>query len=221
MQRSNLKGLVFDLDGTLLDTLPDLAALTNETLRHHGYPTHSIEAIRGFVGKGAAMLIRRALPAGVSDAEIEAVAATWRALFPSLGHANTKPYEGIPELLARLSDRGCRLAVLSNKFDAATQEVIGAHFPGVFDEVHGECADYPRKPDPTGLMKTISQLGCIPSEVGYVGDSGTDMEVALRSHAIALGVSWGYQSRTTLIEGGAQVIIDRPGDLLDWVQNRE
>ncbi len=219
MERSNLKGFVFDLDGTLLDTLPDLVVLTNETLSRHGYPTHSTEAICGFVGKGAAMLIRRALPAECSDAEVDAVVATWRELFPSLGHANTKPYKGVPELLHELKGRGCRLAVLSNKFDAGTREVIAAHFPGVFDEVHGECADYPRKPDPTGLEKTIVQLGCDPSEVGYVGDSGTDMEVAVRAHAAPLGVSWGYQSRATLIEGGARVIVDHPRDLLVWAQN--
>lgn len=201
---------IFDLDGTLLDTLPDLVNLTNTVLAERGLPQHTRDEINGYVGAGARVLLQRATPPGTPDAEIDALLARWQALYPQLGHQFTRPYPGIPEALARLAAQGARLAVLSNKFDAAVADVIARHFPGTFDLARGECAEIPRKPDPRGLQHMMAQLGVAPERTAYVGDSGTDMQVALAAGAAPIGVSWGYRPRAELQAAGAERIIDTP-----------
>lgn len=205
---------VFDLDGTLLDTLPDLVELTNITLREFGYPEHTTEEILSYVGNGALALMTQAVPANTSEEDTAAALAYWKSRYIDLGHAMTKPYEGIPEALAALKQRGAKLAVLSNKFDAATCSVIANHFPGIFDVVHGECPEFPRKPNPAGLLHTLEELGVSPDRAAYVGDSAGDMDVSLRASTFAIGVSWGYQPVEKLQAAGAHVIIDSPDQLL-------
>lgn len=206
---------LLDLDGTLLDTLPDLTALTNTVLEERGMPTHTAEEVNSYVGAGAFMLLKRAAPPDTPDEEVEALMLRWKELYPERGHALTKPYRGIPETLDALKARGAKLGVLSNKFDAATQIVIAEHFPGVFDIVRGEGPETPRKPDPTGLKWMMSQLGVDANRVAYVGDSGSDMTVALNAGAVPVGVAWGYRSVELLRECGAQHIITTPAELLD------
>lgn len=205
---------VFDLDGTLLNTLPDLVKLTNISLEHFGLPTHSAEAIVSFVGNGAATLISQAVPSGYPSEKTAEVLQFWKDSYPEYGHAMTTPFPGIPEVLQQMRNAGVKLAVLSNKFDKATREVIEAHFPGVFHEVHGESAEYPRKPDPTGLLKTLSNLGVRPERAVYVGDSLMDMQVAVRAGVRSVGVLWGYQSEAQLVSGGAEYLLSHSSQLL-------
>lgn len=205
---------IFDLDGTLLNTLPDLVRLTNMVLSERGWPERTSDEILSFVGKGGRNLIGRAAPAGTPDEQLDEAFERWRELYPTYGHSMTKPYEGIPEVLEQLKARGAKLGVLSNKFDAATQAVTAEHFPGVFHLVRGECEEIPRKPDPAGLQFMMGQLGIQPADVLYVGDSGSDVETALRANVAPAAVSWGYRSRDVLKAAGAETIIDAPADLL-------
>ena len=205
---------IFDLDGTLLDTLPDLTAITNMVLEEHDMPTHTSAEVNTYVGNGARVLLKRAAPADTPWDVVDEMLVRWKALYPEFGHKYTKPYPDMPETLANLKDRGAKLAVLSNKFDAATRQVIGLHFPGVFDLVRGECAEIPRKPDPTGLLFMMDQLGVAPERTAYVGDSGTDMTVAHAAGATAIGVTWGYRDVEVLKEANADILIQAPADLM-------
>ena len=205
---------IFDLDGTLLDTLPDLVRLTNMVLDQREWPQRTREEILSYVGDGGRVLLRRAAPAEAADGEVAAAFATWQELYPTYGHALTKPYDGIPEALGQLKRQGAKLGVLSNKFDAAVGEVIARHFPGVFDIARGECAEIPRKPDPRGLQHMLQQLGVQPGQVAYVGDSGTDMAVAQAAGTFPVGVSWGYRPVDELEAAGARRIVDMPAQLL-------
>ena len=205
---------VFDLDGTLLDTLPDLVELTNATLRECGYPTHTSEEVLGFVGSGVKALIRLAVPKGADEDDIERVSARWQQLYPEYGYKLTAPYPGIEDALHRLKSRGMKLAVLSNKFGAAAREVVEAFLPGIFDEVHGESPEFPRKPDPTGLRRLLGELGSAPERCVFVGDSSNDMRVAHAVGAFSVGVTWGYSSRETLRDEKADVLVDRAEELL-------
>lgn len=206
---------VFDLDGTLLDTLPDLVTTTNMTLEHFGYPTRTREEVLSFVGYGVKVLLTKALPSGSSDAAIEAALAWWEQLYPEYGHAQSKPYERIPEIIAELRRRGKKTAILSNKFDGGVKDVTARFFPGLFDIALGE-GPVPRKPDPTGLLRVIDELGCTPESTIYFGDSGSDMKVAHAAGAFAAGVTWGYQPREALVAEHAQALIDSTGDILSF-----
>lgn len=205
---------IFDLDGTLLNTLPDLVRLTNMVLEQHGWPQRTQDEILSYVGDGGRMLLRRAAPAQAADDEVDQAFVRWQELYPTFGHALTEPYADMPETLAQLKAQGAKLGVLSNKFDEAAREVIARHFPGTFDIVRGECAEIPRKPDPRGLQRMIELLGVVPQQVAYVGDSGTDMNVAVKAGAFPVGVSWGYRPLCELEGAGAQAVIDSPRDLL-------
>lgn len=207
---------IFDLDGTLLNTLPDLARLTNMVLEERNWPQRTVEEVLSFVGHGGRYLLSRAIPAGTPDELLDEVFAHWRELYPTYGHAMTKPYEGIPEVLDALKERSAKLAVLSNKFDAAVGQVIAEHFPGVFDIARGECDEIPRKPDPAGLRMVMRQLGVAPERVAYVGDSVTDVRTALNAGVFCVTVTWGYGETSALKAEGAQVLIDNPFALLDF-----
>ena len=200
---------IFDLDGTLLDTLPDLVRLTNMVLAECGWPERTRDEILGFVGGGGRVLLGRAAPAGTPEGQVDEAFARWRELYPTHGHALTKPYPGIPEVLAALKRRGAKLGVLTNKFDAAAQAVIAEHFPGAFDLVRGECAEIPRKPDPTGLRLMMRELGVPPERTAYIGDSATDIEVARAAGVAPIAVAWGYQ------RPDAPTVISEPAELLE------
>lgn len=182
---------IYDLDGTLLNTLPDLVVLTNRALQEAGFPQHTEAEILSYVGNGARALINQAVPQDATDEGKEFALARWKALYPEYGYTYTLPYDGMPEALDALKRGGAHLGALSNKFDAATREVIARYLPGTFDAVHGECAEIPRKPDPTGLLRTIRELGSAPERTVYVGDSAGDMVVAHNAGCFALGVNWG------------------------------
>ena len=207
---------IFDLDGTLLDTLPDLVVLTNAVLREFDMSERSTEEILSYVGNGARALIYQAVPENTPHPIAEQALARWKSLYTSLGHKDTKPYPGIPQVLAELQRRGVALGVVSNKFDAATYQVITQHFPGVFGAIHGETPDYPRKPDPTSLLRTIDELGSTPARSVYVGDTPDDMQTARNAGTFALAVDWGYRPIVDIQQVGYDALIGKPSQLLDF-----
>ena len=206
---------VFDLDGTLLDTLPDLVSVTNLTLRRFGQPEHTRDEILAMVGNGLRSLISQAGPAETSDDELERELAYWKEAYDSCGHAHTTLYPGMMETLEELKARGKKLAVLSNKFDGGVKDVMAHFMPGFMDFELGE-GPVPRKPDPEGLLLVAKTLGVAPERVAYVGDSAdTDMLVAHNAGAFGIGVTWGYQPIERLA-ATADALIDEPRRLLDF-----
>ncbi|MGI6179739.1 HAD family hydrolase [Butyricicoccus intestinisimiae] len=213
--------VIFDLDGTLLNTLGDLRAATNHALEVRGLPPHSMEEIRQFIGNGIRLLICRAMPEGTPEAEIDAALDDFKAYYAAHIHDRTVPYDGIPQLLTALRKRGIKVAVLSNKIDSASQQLIEYFFPGKTDVVFGEHVGVPRKPDPTSCRMVMQQLGVQPEQVLYVGDSGTDMQTAKNAGLYAVGVTWGFRSKEVLLENGADVLVHRPEQILQILDSDE
>lgn len=208
-----IDAFVFDMDGTLLDTLPDLVDVTNLTMRHFGFPEHTSDEILGMVGNGLRSLISQAIPQGLDTAAADACIAHWKALYDERGDVKTCAYPGVIDMLDQLKARGKKLAVLSNKYDGGTKLMAQRHFAGKIDLALGE-GPVPRKPDPTGLLRVADELGVRPENVAYVGDSATDIEVAHRAGAYSIGVLWGYQSRERLESAMPDVLIADPAELL-------
>lgn len=213
--------VIFDLDGTLLNTLGDLRAATNHALEVRGLPPHSMEEIRQFIGNGIRLLICRAMPEGTPEAEIDAALDDFKGYYAAHIHDRTVPYDGIPQLLTALRKRGIQVAVLSNKIDSASQQLIEYFFPGKTDVVFGEHVGVPRKPDPTSCRMVMQQLGVQPEQVLYVGDSGTDMQTAKNAGLYAVGVTWGFRSKEVLLENGADVLVHRPEQILQILDSDE
>lgn len=213
--------VIFDLDGTLLNTLGDLRAATNHALEVRGLPPHSMEEIRQFIGNGIRLLICRAMPEGTPEAEIDAALDDFKAYYAAHIHDRTVPYDGIPQLLTALKKRGIQVAVLSNKIDSASQQLIEYFFPEKTDVVFGEHVGVPRKPDPTSCRMVMQQLGVQPEQVLYVGDSGTDMQTAKNAGLYAVGVTWGFRSKEVLLEYGADVLVHRPEQILQILDSDE
>ena len=205
---------VFDLDGTLLDTLPDLVELTNEALREQGFPSRTRDEIHSFVGAGAEALIRLAVPATATSEQADATMRRWKELYPIIGNKLTRAYPHMVETLQELKGRGVRLGVLSNKFDAGVHDVINLYLPDIVDVMHGESEEIPRKPDPTGLLRTIAELDSTPAQTVYVGDSGTDVAVSRNAGVFSLGAAWGYHGAAGLRKAGADAVIEDPRELL-------
>lgn len=212
----NTELVIFDLDGTLLDTIGDLAAACNVVLERRGLPQHSYEQYCHFVGNGIMRLVERALPEELRTPEYVAeVRADFIEYYTAHIDILTKPYDGIAELVAELARRGVRMAVASNKFQAGTEKLIGRFFPGVtFDAVFGQRPGVPLKPDPAVVREILALTGAASERVLYVGDSGVDMETAAAAGVRSAGVTWGFRDRAELESAGARHIVDRPAELL-------
>jgi phosphoglycolate phosphatase len=210
------KVYIFDLDGTLLDTLGDLAAAVNYALREHGMPEHSIDDVRRFVGNGVRKLMERAIPDGTANPEFEATFATFRQYYMAHSLDTTRPYDGIPETLAALKTRGCRLAVVSNKMMAATQELCHYFFPDTIEVAIGEneAEGIRKKPAPDTVFTALRQLGVGKDDAVYVGDSDVDLETARQSGLPCITVLWGFRDRDFLIKHGAKTFVSAPLELL-------
>ena len=209
---------IFDLDGTLLDTLPDLVVLTNAALNEQGFPSRTTDEVHSFVGNGARALIYQAVPESATPEQAEETMRRWKELYPELGTKLTRPYLHLPETIAALKARGIRLGVLSNKFDQGVTDVINECLPDLFEVMHGECDDIPRKPDPTGLLRTIRELGSTPERTVYVGDSPGDVRVARNAGTFAIGVAWGYHDAQDLRDAKADALIEDARELLDYAR---
>jgi len=208
------KAAIFDLDGTILDTLEDLKNSTNEALRLSGYPERTTDEVRRFVGNGIRNLMERAVPAGTPAGRIDRVHADFTAHYTLHCADSTRPYPGIPELLRTLREDGVRTAVISNKGDYAVQELCQKYYPGLLDAAVGERPGVRRKPEPDSVNEVLRQLGCRADEAVYLGDSDVDIETARRAGTACLSVDWGFRSRTFLLEHGASAIVSSPEELL-------
>ena len=207
---------IFDLDGTLLDTLGDLAAATNYALCQHGMPEHSIDDVRRFVGNGVRKLMERAIPDGAHNPDFEATFATFRQYYMQHSLDTTQPYEGISETLAALKAKGCRLAVVSNKMMAATQELCQHFFPDTIEVAIGEneAAGIRKKPAPDTVFAALDALGVGKGNAVYVGDSDVDIQTAANAGLPCISVLWGFRDKAFLTENGAKTFISTPSELL-------
>jgi phosphoglycolate phosphatase len=210
------QAVLFDLDGTLLDTLADLGNAMNRVLAGRGFPTHPLDAYRYFVGEGARILVTRALPADRRDeATIESCLAAFAADYDQNWQVETQPYPGVAELLDALIARGLKLAVLSNKPHEFTVRCVSQLLPHwTFDAVLGQREGVPRKPDPAGAFEIAAQLKIPPANFLYLGDTFVDMETARAAGMFPVGVLWGFRPAEELQESGAQALIARPGELV-------
>lgn len=213
--KPQIDAFVFDMDGTILDTLPDLVDVTNLAMERFGYPSHPAEDILKMVGNGLRSLITQAMPQGLDADAADECIAYWKALYDELGDARTRAYPGVVDVLDELKARGKKLAVLSNKYDEGTKLMARRYFAGQMDLALGE-GPVPRKPDPTGLLFVADELGVLPGNVAYVGDSDTDIEAARRAGAFAVGVLWGYQTRDRLENAKPDLLISDPAELLSF-----
>ena len=215
-------GVIFDLDGTLVDTLEDIAASMNHAMKTRGFPALAAEAYRDKVGWGIKRLAYLALPEEARSEEIAAeLAACASAYYAEHPLVKSKVYPGIAELIAALVRKKVKTVVLTNKPDPAAQRVIAGLFaPGTFSIVQGEIIGKPRKPDPACVWDLLIELDITPANAIFVGDSQVDMETAVSSGCFPLGVSWGYRSVKTIESAGARRIIDKPEELLELLENR-
>lgn len=212
------EAVIFDLDGTLLNTLDDLAASTNRALAHFDLPQRSLEEVRQFVGNGVEKLIRRAVPAGTDEALVLDCLDWFKKDYIVHMRDHTAPYPGIPELLKRLQDNGCKVGVVSNKFDGAVKELCREHFGGLLPVAIGERPGTQKKPARDLVDLCIAELGVHPDRCVYVGDSDVDIQTAANAGLPCLSVSWGFRSRDFLMAHGASVIVDTPEELLLTLQ---
>ena len=206
---------VFDLDGTLLDSLCDLHLSINAVLAAHGMPTHSLDDVRRFVGNGIRKLVERAVPAGTSAAEQDAVYEDFCAHYAAHCEDHTGPYAGIPELLAHLRAAGVRLAVVSNKGDFAVQELVSRQFPDTFDAILGEneAAGIRKKPAPDMVEAALERMGAGRDGLVYVGDSEVDVQTAANVGCPCVSCTWGFRSVDELLAAGATTFVDTPDEL--------
>ena len=209
-----LKAVIFDLDGTLLDTIPDIAGALNRALAACGLPTHPVKECEAFVGGGIREAVCRAVPDRSDTGAVDRVLARYLTDYPLHCTEQTAPYPGVETMLASLVERGYLLGVLSNKTEGSTVKIIRTLFPGIpFQCIFGRADGRPLKPDPAAIAPVLESLGLRPREIAYVGDSGTDMRFALAAGLLPVAAPWGYRSKEELITAGAAVLPNNPDSL--------
>ena len=211
---------IFDLDGTILNTLEDLADSTNYALKTCGYPERTMDEVRQFVGNGIRKLMERAVPEGTPVEEIDRVHETFTAHYKVHCADKTRPYDGIMELLQNLKKDGCKLAVVSNKADYGVQELCKQYFDGVFDFAVGEREGIRKKPAPDSVNEVLKTLGCSRDRAVYIGDSDVDIQTAANAQMDHIIVEWGFRDVPFLIAKGAKVLVERPEEILEIVEGR-
>lgn len=213
------KYIIFDLDGTILNTLEDLAAATNWVCAQHGWPAHGVEEYKYFVGNGAPKLLSRVVPDGVelTDALHQQLLEEFTQRYNAHKEDKTTVYAGIPQALQRLKEAGLTLAVLSNKPHGAAYPVVERYYPGVFDAVQGALPDLPVKPNPTLLHRLMGELGATAEDTLFVGDSNVDIRTAKNGGLTGCGVLWGFRTRAELEAEGADFIAETPEKLVELI----
>ncbi len=209
------KAYIFDLDGTLLDTLEDLADAVNHSMRENGFPARTLEEVRSFVGDGMRLLVKRAAPDGTGDGLLDKAFGDFRDHYSVHYMDKTKPYPGIAPMLRILKAQGKRLCVISNKADFAVKLLMDQFFPGIFETVLGERDGIRRKPAPDSLLAVMEELGLPKEECVYIGDSDTDIETAKNAGTDSISVSWGFRTEDFLKDHGAMKIALSPWDIPD------
>ncbi len=206
--------IIFDLDGTLLNTIDDLTDAGNHVCAAHGWPTHTVDQFKRMVGNGIPNLVSRFTPNGLNEDELAGALAEFSAYYGEHKEDKTAPYAGIPELLATLKQQGKHLAVLSNKAHALAGPVVEHYFPGIFEYVQGALPDAPLKPDPTLLHALMKSIGAKPETTLFVGDSDVDVLTGKNGGLTVVGVLWGFRDRQELESAGADYVIEKPEELL-------
>ena len=209
--------VIFDLDGTILNTLEDLAAAGNWICRKRGWQEHTVEEYRQLVGTGMRNLLCLLDPMGDADPALDEALAEYMEYYGQHCMEKTAPYDGIPQLLAELRRRGLKLAVYSNKGDRFCGQLVEHYFPGVFHLIRGKVDGVPVKPDPIGLGLVMDALGAEKVTTLYVGDSNVDMETARNGKLVSCGVTWGFRGRKELQEAGAVHLADTAEELLSLI----
>ncbi|MBW4770160.1 HAD family hydrolase [Prevotella jejuni] len=210
----DFKTYIFDLDGTLLSTLNDLASSTNYALRWAGMPERTIEEVRMFVGNGVKLLMERAIPEGVNNPKFEETYAKFREHYMEHNLDTTRPYDGVPELLHELKRRGKHLAIVSNKFYAATQDLAKHFFPDTIEVAIGERENIRKKPAPDTVLEALRQLNVSKEDAVYIGDSDVDIMTAKNCGLPCISVLWGFRDKDFLIEHGGSLFVDKPIEIL-------
>lgn len=206
---------IFDLDGTLLDTLQDLANAVNHAMREMNYPERTVDEVRRFIGNGIRMLIKRAAPQGISVEDYEKTLAIFTAYYLDHIADFTKPYDGIAEVIKTLKSKGCKVAVVSNKADEAAKKVVKDYFGDIFDMVVGKMDRFPSKPEPDSVLYVIETLGADKDKCIYSGDSEVDVQTAHNAGLPCVGVTWGNRDVSELIAAGAEYIAEKPNEILE------
>ncbi len=214
-------GIIWDLDGTLLDTLQDLMDATNYALRTFGCAERNLEEIRSFVGNGAGLLIQRALAGTEHESDWKDVFACFREYYDGHCRVKTAPYEGIMDVLTQLKEEGYPMAVVSNKPDSAVRILCADHFGDLFTEVTGEVDGCPRKPAPDLVFRAVDALGLVPQQCIYVGDSEVDIQTAENAHMRCISVLWGFRDQAFLKENGATCFCRKPSDFVRILKEME
>lgn len=205
---------VFDLDGTLLDTLEDLYLATNAALESHSLPRRSRDEVRMFVGNGVEMLIRRAVPSCTDEKTTLAVLADFKTTYAAICEDHTRPYDGILDMLRALREKGIRVAVVSNKFDAATKQLCQKYFGDLVEVAIGERAGVRKKPAPDTVYEALKELGMTATGAVYIGDSDVDIQTAKNCGMPCISVTWGLRDKDFLLQSGAEILVDTPEKLL-------
>jgi phosphoglycolate phosphatase len=212
--------VIFDLDGTLLDTLEDLTDSVNFAMEQYGLPVHSMEEVRRFVGNGVAKLIQRAIPQGIENPRYEQILDTFKQHYALHCEDKTQAYDGILDMLAQLKTRGFRLAVVSNKFDGAVKKLIRQYFGQYISVAIGESADVQKKPAPDTVYQALKELCADAESAVYVGDSEVDLTTAVNANMPCVSVTWGFRTRQQLLDAGAKKehMITTPQELLPLLE---
>ncbi len=214
------RAVIFDLDGTLINSLEDLADSVNEALSKHGYKTHSVSQYKKFIGNGAKQLIRNAAPESTPENVLEDILAEYRIIYNNNYVNKTVLYPNIIKMLEALKNMDIKMAVCSNKPHKPTNEIVGKLMDtGFFEVVFGEREGVPRKPDPAALTEAAGLMGIPPEETVYMGDSGGDMVSAKNAGMFAAGALWGFRDREELEECGSQLLVADPMELVDFIKN--
>ena len=213
-----LKAVIWDLDGTLLNTLGDLAASTNAALAACGLPLRTQDEVRRFVGNGVRKLVERAVPAGTDGETVDRVYAAFVRHYGAHSRDTTRPYDGVPELLDALLARGVKLAIVSNKIDFAVKELSRSYFGGRMQVAVGDAPGRRIKPAPDSVLEAMRQLGVTREETVYVGDSDVDVATARNAGVTCCAVSWGFRPADSLRAAGAERIADSPAQLLSMLE---
>lgn len=219
MRNMNKNLIIFDLDGTLLNTLEDLTDSTNFALKHFEYKERTIDEIRQFVGNGVAKLIERAIPDGLNNPNFTECLNIFKQNYAQNMYNKTAPYKGIIKMLENLKQQGCTIAVVSNKFDIAVKELCNKYFPNLIDFAAGEneAEGIRKKPHPDTVLKVIKTFNANNNESVYVGDSEVDIFTAKNANLECISVSWGFKTKQFLIENNAEIIIDTPEEIFKYI----
>ena len=216
-EKKQIKAVIFDLDGTLLDTLEDLKNAVNYALRTMDMPERTLDEVRRFVGNGVRNLMLRAVPEGDSNPKFEETFALFKSYYGEHCKENTGAYRGILPLMEELKARDVKMAIVSNKIDFAVKELNEEYFGQYTSAAIGEMENVARKPAPDTVLKAMRELGVEACDCIYVGDSDVDIQTAKNSGMPCVSVTWGFRDREFLIENGAQILIDRPDELLKYL----